>query len=215
VLQQLKSTVKTFAYRAVPGRRFIARGPATGNRLALTFDDGPCEMSLAYLDLLDRLMVPATFFVVGDRVEQYPDIMREYIRRGHQVAGHGFDHARFTNLSVAELADQLRRTEAAIGPQNTARPWVRPPFGAIGAKSLLQIVASGRVTAMWSFDSEDYNLKTVDALLERCTPQAVTAGDVILFHEEQQWTFDALAPMIERWRHAGFSFVTMADLFAA
>jgi peptidoglycan-N-acetylglucosamine deacetylase len=215
VLQQLKSSVKSFAYKAVPGQRFIARGPAAGKRLALTFDDGPCEMSMEYLDPLDRLMVPSTFFVVGDRVEQYPKIMREYIRRGHQVAAHGFDHTRFTELSIGELADQLRRTEAAIGPQNTARPWVRPPFGAIGAKSLAQIVGTGRVAAMWSFDSQDYSLKTADALLARCTPQAVSAGDVILFHEEQQWTYDALAPMIERWRDAGYSFVTMADLFAA
>lgn len=211
--QQLRR-VREAAYDAIGGARVIRRGPATARRVALTFDDGPDDLTPAYLDALDRLGVAATFFVMGDLSAERPAALREYLRRGHQVASHGWDHAAFPTLSPLALRDQLRRSDAVIGPQPTGRPWVRPPYGQINARVIAQLLAGGYTVALWSFDSLDHTLQDPAALAERCAPSAMAPGEVILMHEGQRWTVDALPRIVGGLRDAGFECVTMADLFA-
>jgi peptidoglycan/xylan/chitin deacetylase (PgdA/CDA1 family) len=196
----------------VPG--LLRRGPANSKRVALTFDDGPDSLTLRYLETLDDLGVPGTFFVCGDRAAQHPELIREYMRRGHQLAGHGYDHMRFPRLTRRQLLDQLAQTEHAIGGQVSGRPWVRPPHGALDAKSLIATRAAGFVVALWSVDSQDYTDKDPARLAERCGPHAVHSGDVILFHEGQEWTLEALPQIVTGLQAAGLECVTMHDLFA-
>ncbi len=207
--------VKEVVYGAIPRSRLVRRGPAISKRVSLTFDDGPDPMTLRYLDLLDELRVPATFFVLGLHCERYPDLATEYVRRGHQVASHGYDHQRFPSLSWSALHDQLERTDALLGPQPIARPWVRPPYGKVDARVLGQLLASGSTIALWSLDTHDYEVRDTDELVRRCAPEHVTSGEVFLLHEGQQWTLDALPRIVEGLRGAGYEMVTMADLFAA
>jgi peptidoglycan/xylan/chitin deacetylase (PgdA/CDA1 family) len=212
VLASLASTVKNAVIDRLPG--VLRRGPLTSKRVALTFDDGPDDMTPRYLEMLDDLGVPATFFVTGERAAQYPELVRQYLRRGHQVASHGYDHTRFTRLSRSELLHQLERTERAIGGQITGRPWVRPPHGAIDTSSVLAMRSAGYTVALWSVDSCDYDIRDGHQLAEKCSPAVVGAGDVLLFHEGQQWTIDALPRIVAALHGAGLECVTMHDLFA-
>jgi peptidoglycan/xylan/chitin deacetylase (PgdA/CDA1 family) len=214
LLYKLKRKLKKLAFKTIPGKRVLEHGPRAGRKVvALTFDDGPCVDTMAYLELLEQLDVPATFFLQGNRAAEHPELIGEYTRRGHQVASHGYDHRPFPDLSTVELGNQLSRTEAVIGRQPLPQQWVRPPYGKIDARSLAHVVASGRVVAMWSFDSEDYSRKDPADLVARCSPQAIQPGDVILFHEEQSWTKEALPQIVGALRAAGFAFVTMAEMF--
>jgi peptidoglycan/xylan/chitin deacetylase (PgdA/CDA1 family) len=179
----------------------------------LTFDDGPDEMTETYLDLLDELGVPATFFLIGKRAIRQPAMVREYVRRGHQIAGHGFDHARFNKLTRRALLEQCDRTEDALGGQLSGRPWVRPPHGSLDASSLISLVTSGYTVAMWSLDARDYNTTDPAQIIEHCAP--ISAGDVVLFHEGQQWTLEALPRIVAAIHEAGLECVTMHDLFAS
>jgi peptidoglycan/xylan/chitin deacetylase (PgdA/CDA1 family) len=197
----------------IGGDRLIRRGPASARRVALTFDDGPGPLTGAYLDRLDQLGVPATFFLVGKLVAEQPEVVRDYLRRGHQVAGHGWDHTAFTALKPGALRDQVRRTDAVLGPQPTGRPWVRPPYGAINTRVLTQLVIGGHVVAMWSFDSFDHMMHDVDALVTRCDPRGVAPGEVLLFHEGHEWTLAALPDIVGRLREDGYELVTMFDMF--
>jgi len=212
VVSTVRALVKKAVFDRVPG--LLRRGPATSKRVALTFDDGPDALTPRYLDLLDELGVPATFFVIGERAAQEPDVMREYVRRGHQVAGHGYDHTRFTELSRRELLDQVARTDRAIGGQASGRSWVRPPHGSLDAASLIGLRTSGHVVALWSVDSCDYSERDPAQLAARCAPGRVSAGDVLLFHEGQEWTLAALPPIVAALHGAGLECVTMHDLFA-
>ena len=212
VVTAVRSIVKNSVLDRMPG--VLRRGPLTGKRVALTFDDGPDELTPRYLELLDDLGVPATFFVCGEQAARRPDLVREYVRRGHQVANHGFDHTRFTALSRRELLDQLARTEHAIGGQVTGRAWVRPPHGALDARSLLALRAAGYIVALWSIDSCDYDIRDASQLAEKCSPAVVGAGDVLLFHEGQPWTLDALPRIVAALHGSGLECVTMHDLFA-
>jgi peptidoglycan/xylan/chitin deacetylase (PgdA/CDA1 family) len=202
--------MKNAVFDACPG--VLRRGPSTTKRVALTFDDGPDHMTERYLDLLDDLGIPATFFLIGGRAASRPEQVRDYLRRGHQIAGHGFDHKRFNKLSRRDLLEQCARTDHALGGQLHGRPWVRPPHGTLDATSLVNLVASGYTVAMWSLDSCDYNTTDPAQLVEQCA--GITAGEVVLFHEGQQWTLDALPRIVANLHAAGLECVTMHDLFA-
>lgn len=211
-MTSLRATVKNAVLDRLPG--VLRRGLLTSKRIALTFDDGPDELTPRYLELLDDLGIPATFFVCGDRAAEHPDLIREYLRRGHQVANHGYDHTRFTKLSRREVLDQLERTEYAIGGQITGRPWVRPPHGAFDPGSLVAMRGAGYLVALWSIDSRDFEIRDPQRLAERCSPAAVGAGDVLLFHEGQPWTLEALPRIVTALHASGLECVTMHDLFA-
>jgi peptidoglycan/xylan/chitin deacetylase (PgdA/CDA1 family) len=210
VLDTVRSFMKNAVFDACPG--VLRRGPSTAKRVALTFDDGPDHVTERYLDLLDDLGIPATFFLIGGRAAHHPDLVRDYLRRGHQIAGHGFDHKRFNKLSRRDLLEQCARTDHALGGQLHGRPWVRPPHGTLDATSLVNLVASGYTVAMWSLDSCDYNTTDPAQLVEQCA--GITAGEVVLFHEGQQWTLDALPRIVANLHAAGLECVTMHDLFA-
>ena len=196
----------------IPG--LLRRGPSTTQRVALTFDDGPDAMTPQYLDLLDDLGIPATFFVLGEFAAKRPEMIREYLRRGHQIAGHGYDHTRFTKLSRRQLLDQCSRTDHAIGGQLSGQPWVRPPHGSLDTASIISLRAAGYIVAMWSVDSCDYGDHDPAIIAERCSPANVSAGDVLLFHEGQEWTLEALPRIVTALHASGLEFVTMHDLFA-
>jgi peptidoglycan/xylan/chitin deacetylase (PgdA/CDA1 family) len=208
----VRAAIKHALFDRVPGLH--RRGPAGSRRVALTFDDGPDEQTHRYLEILDDLGVPATFFIIGELADKYPDLVREYIRRGHQVAGHGYDHQRFTKLSRRALLDQCKRTHDAIGGQPTGHSWVRPPHGSLDTPSLFNLRSAGYVVALWSLDSCDYEDRDASSLAQRCAPGAVTGGEVLLFHEGQEWTLEALPRIVTALHASGLECVTMADLFA-
>jgi len=213
-VHRFRRRLKEAFYDAVPRGRLVRRGPSEIRRIALSFDDGPNELTEQYLDTLDRLGVPATFFVMGDLSEARPDLVREYVRRGHQIASHGYDHRRFPDLTWREVDEQLRKTDAAIGPQPTAHPWVRPPYGAMDARVVAQLFARGYTIALWSLDSNDHDDHDPASIGVRCAPEQVSPGEVLLFHEGQPWTLEALPGIVDGLRGAGYECVTMSDLFA-
>ena len=213
VVPSVRALVRNAVFDRVPG--LLRRGPATAKRVALTFDDGPDHMTLQYLDKLDELGVPATFFVIGEHAEAHPELVREYLRRGHQIASHGYDHTRFTKLARRALLDQCARTEQVIGGQISGRPWVRPPHGSIHASSLVSLLVGGYTVALWTLDSKDWGDRDPAVLAERCGPSNITPGEVLLFHEGQQWTLDALPRIVTAIQASGYECVTMLDLFAA
>jgi peptidoglycan/xylan/chitin deacetylase (PgdA/CDA1 family) len=212
-LARLKRSMEGVLQR-VPGQRIVWRGRPDLKRVALTFDDGPDERTPRYLDVLDRFGVAATFFVMGDYTEERPAAIAEYLRRGHQVGSHGYDHKKFTTLSARELRDQLVKTARLIGRVPQGRLWVRPPYGAMGPVEIAMMLAQGHVIGMWSLDSKDYEPTAPAELAARCAPDVVRPGDVLLFHEGLDWTLEALPAVIEGLLGAGYELVTMADLVA-
>ena len=117
------SPLKQAVFGATPG-------PRKPGKIALTFDDGPTPLTLDYLDVLERLGVRATFFLVGGLCAQHPELVQAIADRGHEVAGHGYTHRRFTALKDTELRDELWRTRALLPPNASGRTFVRPPHGA-------------------------------------------------------------------------------------
>lgn len=207
-----KSRLKALVARAIPDRILVKRGVPGGRRVALTFDDGPHEMTDAYLDVLDRFGARATFFLVGTECARLPDAVRRIAARGHEVAGHGFTHTAFPGMSVPTLRDELARTEALLPFSSPGRRMVRPPFGRTSLRSLVVSAGSGYTTVLWSRDSDDCRTTSTDDVVARLAPSALTPGEIVLLHEAQDWTLAALPRALEALAASGWQTVTVGDI---
>ncbi len=197
----------------LPSRLLVRCGARDSKQVALTFDDGPGPMTRTYLDELDRLGVVATFFVLGQNCRDHKIELYEIVKRGHEVASHGFTHKAFPKMSPDELVAELRDTAAELPTPMRARPWVRPPQGATSVSSLARTIRAGYTTALWSLDSDDCRTESPDEVVARVAE--AKAGDIILLHENQKWTLDALPGIADRLRASGLTPVTMSELVGA
>ncbi len=155
---------------ALPNGVLVSRGSAEGQRVALTFDDGPDDMTDTYLELLAELGVRATFFMIGRNCVGRRETLLRVLAGGHELAGHGFTHDSFTKMTATALRDELARTADLLPPARTRRPLVRPPRGATSLRSLAVTAAAGYTTVLWSRDSDDCRTASPDEVAARMAP---------------------------------------------
>lgn len=198
------------------GRAWLGTGVVTGRpgRVALTFDDGPTPLTPEYLQVLQWLGVRATFFVVGELCAAQPELVRAIAAAGHELAGHGYTHRRFTTLSGAELSSELLRTRALLPASTRGRSLVRPPYGSVSVASLLNCSRQGFTTVLWSLNSGDWRSQEASEVERTFTKQAAAAGEIVLLHEGQPWTINALPGIVATLRKAGHELVTVGELLA-
>jgi len=210
----LVSKVRRTSADLLPAAMLVRHGTTKKRRVALTFDDGPDAMTPEYLTLLDRLNVRATFFLVGKNCQEHRQLVLDIVARGHEVAGHGFTHRRFTKMTPLELRDELANTAALLPPSRTRRPLVRPPHGSTTVQSLLRCTRAGYTTVLWSADSGDAHLESSDEVALQLTPDRVSPGDIVLLHEGQRSTLDALPRIVRGLQGAGYELVTVGEVLA-
>jgi len=131
---------------------------------------------------------------------------------GTSYCGHGYTHRRFTKLSGHELTDELERTQALLPPSTQKRPFVRPPHGAVSLRSMLTCARQGFTTVLWSFNSNDWCNKEssqVEAAFQERTPDA---GEIVLLHDGQSWTMNALPTVVSALEKAGHELCTVGEL---
>ena len=211
-LKRLARAVMPASVVAWQGRPARAIASGDRRRVALTFDDGPSELTRCYLDVLGRFRARATFFVVGEFCVAHPQLVFAIAADGHELAGHGYTHRRFPSLSTEELRRELALT-AALLPPPSRRRLVRPPHGAMSPFSVLTCLREGFTTALWSYDSGDSRTTSADdvcaAFQEDC---GLAPGAVVLLHDGQPWTLQALPTVLGRLSEAGHDFVTLGEL---
>src|SRR6185436_18560345 len=108
----------------------VWRGDATSNGVALTFDDGPNPATTPrILELLAQAGVRATFFVLGEKAERHPEVLRAVVDGGHSVGVHGYRHDRlYAFKSPSAVESDIRRASQVIEREAGVRAkWFRPP----------------------------------------------------------------------------------------
>lgn len=204
--------------------RPLTAGPRSRPLASLTFDDGPGPSTPAILDALAREGVRATFFVLGRQVERYPDVVRRIAAEGHEIANHGFDHGILVFRGPAHLADQLRRTRAAVRAAvgtDVMSPLFRAPHGFRGPLTAAVAGHEGYRLASWTagvFDSAEPGV----AAIEQRSADALGPGAVILLHDADGWAPDrgreqtaaALPSICRAARERALTLVPLGELFA-
>src|SRR5262249_35294555 len=157
--------------------------------VALTFDDGPnpqADHTPALLDALHAAGAPATFFVVGWRAEQAPDLLKRMIDEGHEIGNHTYSHLNLTYLKDAEVERELCRTSVIVRDATGFRPrFYRPPGGNFNHSVALAAEALGMSGAYWTIDGYRLEEETPGATPEQLANfvlSRIRPGAIVLLH---------------------------------
>ncbi|HEY2125252.1 MAG TPA: polysaccharide deacetylase family protein [Chthoniobacterales bacterium] len=182
--------------------------------IAMTFDDGPhATLTPKLLDLLAARHIKVTFFVLGECVEQNPEVLRRAAREGHEIGNHSWSHPQFTRLSDEAIRSQLRRTDDAIKAITGKRPTLfRPPYGAISARQKKWIHDEfGYDIILWDVDPLDWKDPGPTTVANRILRET-RAGSIVLSHDIHRGTVEAMPATLEQLKAKQFKFVTVTEL---
>lgn len=185
-------------------------GEAEIKKVALTFDDGPNECYTE--ELLDGLAargVKATFFLIGKKVEENPEIVKRIYEEGHLLGNHSYDHVNLSEMSETAACEQINRTNDAIRQITGAAPeYLRPPFGSY--KKNLD-ADMNMIEVLWDVDPRDWSVKNTGKVVNRVVTK-VEDNDIILLHDEYATSIAAAMEIIDILQGEGYEFVTVDEL---
>ena len=181
--------------------------------ISVTFDASwGGDKTLAILDLLDQYNAKATFFLVGIWVDKYPELVQEIANRGHEIGNHSDSHAHFTQISDAQIRQELKDCSDKIEDLTGTRPTLfRPPYGDYNSKVITVVRDAGYEAMQWSIDSLDWKNRGVNDLVKRATNN-VQKGDIILFHNDSQYIVEALPAILQHYQAQGFTMIPAKDI---
>ena len=181
--------------------------------VALTFDDGPRSSTTGpLLDGLELREVPATFFLVGNRIPGNEDLVRRMAAEGHQIGIHTYDHVELKGLSRRDFDLQVGKTRALITRlAGDGSYWLRPPYGFLDRNAGSWC---GGPVILWSVDPEDWKDDDVDRIVAAMV-EHVSDGDIILLHDLFPSSGQAALSIVDTLLERGFCFVTVEQLMEA
>ncbi|HZA30253.1 MAG TPA: polysaccharide deacetylase family protein [Propionibacteriaceae bacterium] len=197
-------------------------GDPSVRTVALTFDDGPGDLTPQVLDILRDKQVRATFFVVGQMVIERPDTLRAIVDSSHLLGNHTWSHSTppsSVGWKAARLTREIARTRREIVRVTGQDPcFFRPPGGVIKGAEKISRQASLSMT-IWSVDTRDWsgrtpgNLKFADKIRQRARAGLKEEHPIVLMHDgggDRASTVAALPGIIDDYRAAGYQFVDLA-----
>lgn len=201
----------------------ICRGHGVEKQVALTFDDGPHpEYTPQILSLLEHYHARATFFVLGQHAQRYPDIVRKLVDSGQEVENHSYTHLRFPSKGQEAWQRELERTELELDllgcpDQNL----FRPPFSDY-SKELLQFLAHiHQRLVLWSVDGADWREPDPMAIAVNVLSQ-VKPGAIVILHDSDETgtadrtpTVEALSLILPALRARGYDCVPVSELISS
>ena len=173
------------------------------------WDDSDIDQLLSLLEAHD---VKATFFIVGDWADKYPEAVQRIAQAGHEVGSHSDTHPDMTKLDRAGIERELEtsgeKLERLSGKQVRL---FRAPSGAYNNLVVATARALGWEVVQWSNDSIDWKTPPVEEMVEKVCGRAAP-GDIMLWHAGKANTPAALEQVIDRLSEAGYSFVPVGEL---
>jgi polysaccharide deacetylase family sporulation protein PdaB len=191
----------------------IKSNPLAGNMVALTFDDGPYPVWTAeYLELLEKYQIKATFFLVGQRVKQYPHLAQKIQNKKCEIGTHSYGHHNLVQRNLKQLEADFMYTKENIKKAVGQEPRLfRPPFGAYNDVVLEIAEKYGQKTITWNIDPRDWNSHDSNEIVYRVLSQ-VSGGSIVLLHEGRKSTLAALPRIIKGLREKGYEIVSVSEL---
>lgn len=179
-------------------------------KIALTFDDGPNPyFTMKLLDGLKKRGVKATFFVLGQEAERYPDILSAIHEDGHLIGVHSYRHVNFGQIGQEKAIEQIDKTQAAIqSVTGEYADFIRPPYGC-WKKELSEKVSL--IEVLWDVDPLDWATTDADTVVQRVLKNT-EEGSIILMHDASASSVQAALTIIDTLEKQGYEFVTVEEL---
>lgn len=164
------------------------------------------------INILKQYGCPATFFVVGDFVQKYPESVKKLYDAGHEIANHSDSHAHYSRLSAEQMKKDMDKCDEKIkAVTGTASPLFRPPYGEYNDTVVEVCRETGRYCIQWDVDSLDWKGLSSEEMKNRILPK-IQNGSIILFHTGTDNTASALPDILEAIKEKGFVFKKTRDL---
>ena len=164
------------------------------------------------IDILGRYQVKATFFVVGDWADKYPESVKALHDAGHEVMNHSNTHAHYPQLSVEEIVADLNACNDKIEAITGVRPTlVRLPYGDYDDNAVRAVRSIGMEPIQWDVDSLDWKEIPAEEIVQRVTGK-VQPGSIVLFHNAALHTPEALPSILETLIQEGYTLVPISQL---
>ena len=194
-------------------------GDTSKKVIYLTFDAGyenGCTAQI--LDVLKKHQVPAAFFLVGNYIEQNPDLVRRMVAEGHTVGNHTMHHYDMSKISdkatfTKELSDLESLFKETTG--QTMPKYYRPPQGIYSEENLQMAKELGYKTVFWSLAYVDWNndsQPTTEQAFSKLIPR-IHNGAVVLLHSTSTTNARILDELLTKWEEMGYTFEPLDALF--
>ena len=184
--------------------------------IALTFDGGPSIYTPRILGVLNRLHVPATFFVVGRSVRAHPAEVRQEVLSRDQIGNNTYSYRDLESLSTPKAVAQLASNQSAVFRAAGIVPrWFRPPYGDVDARVVSIGASLGLRAVTWSVDSLDIQQAEAQSIVSNVVSN-VHSGSIVLLHDgggAREQTVLALPRLIRDLRQEGYQFGTLDEVF--
>lgn len=178
--------------------------------VALTYDDGPSDLTASMLDALAAHRASATFFAMGEKAKKYAATLQRMVAEGHLIGNHTWNHPSLPKLTDAQVAAQLSDTsvelKAASGQPITI---FRPPYGEYTARVL---AIASMPAILWDVDTLDWQGPADDVLIERAVTQP-RPGSIVLQHDIHGNTARTVGAICDGLLDRGFTMATITELF--
>ncbi|MGE5390754.1 MAG: polysaccharide deacetylase family protein [Deltaproteobacteria bacterium] len=192
--------------------------PVKEKVVAITFDDGPMPVyTTQILDILDQYQAKATFFMIGERMKEYPGIVKEVSDRGHVIANHTFTHpANLRTLDDQQVQWELKAASDVSENLTGQRVYLfRPPRGIMDDRLMRTVRGAGYEVIIWSICADNHAAPTPELMAKRVTEQ-IKPGQIILLHDgrvpERKLDVEATRLILADLSAKGYRFVTVPEL---
>jgi peptidoglycan-N-acetylglucosamine deacetylase len=177
-----------------------------GGRVAITFDDGPTEVTAQVLECLARHRTKATFFILVSQVARRPDVLRQIIANGHEIGIHGYEH------SLRNYYGQIERSKRELAEFGVVPSVVRTPGGAVRPALSMRLWWRGYPNVIFSFDTHDS--MRLEGKWRGPAPDysQVTGGDIVLMHDDNSLCVSELPSLLESITKQNLRTATVSEL---
>jgi len=213
-IERDKAILETDKLKEPEDKESIANDEKTEEKkyIALTFDDGPHpRYTSEILSILTEKKAPATFFVVGNRAELHPALLKKIRQADCEIGNHTHEHIDLSRVSRDEFLKQMDKCSESIYNATGEYPQVyRPPFGRI-SKANEKLISDKMRKILWTVDSQDWQTKEKDKIIKHVI-KSTKNRSIILMHDFYSQSVDALPGIIDGLRAEGYEFVTVSEL---
>lgn len=188
----------------------LMRGDPRKKQIAITFDDGPHpQYTPQILAILKKYNAKATFFLVGEKALQYPNLVKSELAAGMIVGNHTYHHVNLTRIPEMYVAAEIQACSDVLKRITGKRPYLFRPPGGDYNDNVAQVAKSMKNTiVLWTDDPGDYASPGEKVIENRLLDKADNGG-IILIHDGIQQTINALPHILQTLHDKGYQFVTI------